>query len=371
VPERFENINLLRAFAATAVVVYHVIEYRKWESFPVDGPLVTFRLGWIGVDLFYVISGFVITTSALALWRADPRRFARRYWAHRISRIVPLYVLTGVLWIALFKPDFFDANVHAWLWQIVAHLAFVHTFTPWTFGSIDGVNWTLAIEMQFYLTVALLAPWMARTSPWRIWLACIAIAWAWRAAMVVIVGPLGPSGLFVGVMQLPGVLDEFGAGVFLARLLDRGGAASLRSGLAWLAGAVAAGVACMSVYWPHSSYWDLPLMVIFWRTLLGVFFLCVVAAAVRLPPIAEHKALEPIRYLGVISYGIYLWHLFAVRYVEHNHAITSLQALVVALGLTFALAIASWHALERPILTWGRRFGERAGRWPAAAAAKL
>ena len=81
--ERFENINLLRAFAATAVVVYHVIEYANWSSFPADGPLLTFRIGWIGVDLFFVISGFVITRSALALWRQDPATFARRYWARR------------------------------------------------------------------------------------------------------------------------------------------------------------------------------------------------------------------------------------------------------------------------------------------------
>jgi peptidoglycan/LPS O-acetylase OafA/YrhL len=52
VNERFENVNLLRAFAATAVVVYHVIEHGKWADFPYTGPLLTFRIGWIGVDLF-------------------------------------------------------------------------------------------------------------------------------------------------------------------------------------------------------------------------------------------------------------------------------------------------------------------------------
>ena len=50
--ERFENINLLRAFAAISVVVFHVILYMKWEAFPIEGPLLVFRIGWIGVDLF-------------------------------------------------------------------------------------------------------------------------------------------------------------------------------------------------------------------------------------------------------------------------------------------------------------------------------
>ncbi len=365
--ERFENVNLLRAFAATAVVVYHVIEYRQWQSFPIDGPLVIYRIGWIGVDLFYVISGFVITWSALALWRQDPARFARRYWARRLARIVPLYVLTCALWVALFKPDFFDQSVRGWLWQIVSHLTFTHTFSGRTFGSIDGVNWTLAIEMQFYCAVALLVPWLARTPGWRIWLGCIAIAWAWRAAMYFILGPAVQSRLFFGVMQLPGVLDEFGAGIFLACILDRGTGPQPIAGAIWTAAAIVTGTLCMSLYWSHSSYWDLPAMVIFWRTLAGAFFLCVVAAAVRLPSFAESWPLQPIRYLGVVSYGIYLWHLFAIRYVQSVPEMTPAQALAVGLGLTLALAMLSWHAFERPILEWGRSLGGRAAGGPSPA----
>ena len=86
--QRFENINLLRAFAAIAVVVYHVIETMNWSAFPINGPLLTFRIGWIGVDLFFVISGFVITRSALALYRQDGAEFWRRYWAGSPTKTV-------------------------------------------------------------------------------------------------------------------------------------------------------------------------------------------------------------------------------------------------------------------------------------------
>jgi len=147
--DRFENINLLRAFAATAIVVYHVIEYANWSSFPTGGPLLTFSIGWIGVDLFFVISGFVITRSALALWRKDPAAFAGRYWARRAARIVPLYMLTCTLWVVLFKRNWFDHDTTHLLWQIASHMTFTHSFWPVTYSSIDGVNWTLALEMQF------------------------------------------------------------------------------------------------------------------------------------------------------------------------------------------------------------------------------
>jgi len=366
VSERFENINLLRAFAAMAVLVYHVIELRPWPAFPIDGPLVVFRIGWIGVDLFYVISGFVITLSALALRRRDPERFARRYWARRLARIYPLYLVTCVLWVAFFKPDFFDASVKAWAWQIVSHLAFLHTLTPWTFGSINGANWTLAIEMHFYVAVALLVPWIARTPGWRIWLGCIAIAWAWRGAMVAILGTASPSQLFQAVAQLPGVIDEFGAGIFLACLVDRGGAPSARAGLAWTAAAVAVGTVCMGVYWSHASYWDVPAMVIGWRTLNAAFLLCVVAAAVHLPELVRMLPVRPIRYLGVVSYGVYLWHLFAIRWVQGSPALEPAQALAAVIGVAVALAALSWHTFERPILERGRRYDGGAPRSPVA-----
>lgn len=159
---RCENINLLRAFAAIGVVVYLVIELTNWTAFPSTGPLLAFRVGGFGVDLFFVISGLVITRSALALWQRDRSTFRRHYWSHRLSRIVPLYVLTGALWIAFFWPGFFSEAPQRIIGQIVSHLTFTHSFWPSTFDSIDGVNWTLALEMQFYLAVALLVPWIAR-----------------------------------------------------------------------------------------------------------------------------------------------------------------------------------------------------------------
>ena len=358
---RFENINLLRAFAATAVVVYHVIGFTNWKTFPGEGPFLTFRVGWIGVDLFFVISGFVITRSATALWRQDPVAFWRNYWARRLSRIVPLYVLTGALWVALSKPGFFEQPARA-LWQIAAHLTFTHNFWQRTFDSIDGVNWTLALEMQFYLAVALLVPWLARTPGWRIWLYCILIAWAWRATMYYFFGHLTPYLFFMHLMQLPAALDEFGAGIFLAKILDRYSRPGPIAGWIWALAAVVIGTVCMALYWPRTSYWDLPGMVIFWRTLLGVLFLCVVAAAVFLPSFAEMWPLRSVRYLGEVSYGIYLWHLFAILACIRILDATPMQALGTALGLTLLMAATSWHFFEKPILEYGRSFDTRGSR---------
>ncbi len=353
--ERFDNVDLLRAFAATAVVVYHVIEYAKWTDFPISGPLVTFRIGWIGVDLFFVISGFVITRSALGLWRADPSAFQSRYWVRRLTRIVPLYVLTCALWVVLYKRGLWDEPVTHWLWHLGSHLTFTHTFWPVTYNSIDGVNWTLGIEMQFYLLIAVLVPWIVRTPGWRIWLACIAIALAWRGTMVHFFGHYEPVRLFTRVMQLPGALDEFGAGIFLAKLLDDRSAPRLRDGALWVVAAIASGGVCFGIYWTY-SYWDVPAMVTFWRTSLGVFFLCVVAAAVYLPNVARTWPLRPVRYLGEVSYGIYLWHLFAIEACLRIVGLGPVEFLLATLTFTLLAASASWHFFEKPLLDFGRRF---------------
>jgi peptidoglycan/LPS O-acetylase OafA/YrhL len=356
--DRFENINLLRAFAATAVVVYHVVELTSWKTFPATGPLVTFRIGWIGVDLFFVISGFVITASALALYQRGHAEFHRKYWIRRLCRIVPLYLLTGALWIALFDPAFFRQPVRDWIGSLAAHVTFTHTFWASTFDSIDGVNWTLGIEMQFYLLISLTIPWIARTAGWRIWIYCVLVAWAWRATMFYVSAPVDAHSLFMRVIQLPGTLDEFGAGIFLAKTMRSRSAPRVGSGLAWTGAAAVAGVVCMSLYWPHADYWDKPGMVIFWRTSLGAFFLCAVGAAVHLPSYRRIWPLGALHYVGEVSYGVYLWHLFAIELWLHVGGFTSSEVLMLTLGLTLVLASVSWHFFERPILEFGRKLSE-------------
>ena len=355
VPVRFDNVNLLRAFAALAVVVYHVIEHGRWTSFPVAGPLLAFRIGWIGVDLFFVISGFVIAYSALALYRRDPARFAKDYWLRRLTRILPLYVATMAAWIAFEWPHFFAQPAGLWVRQLATHLTFTHIFWLDTHSAIDGVNWTLAIEMQFYLLVALLIGWIDRAPGWRIWLYGILVSWSWRACMWIVFGYTDTWPLFTRVTQLPGVLDEFGAGIFLAKWLIERRARPPFEATLWILGACATGYFAMSLFWPRATYWTYPGMVVFWRTAFAAFILCLVGAAVALPQALARRWLRPVDYLGEVSYGIYLWHLFAIQAVIHVAGMREVPALVAVLGLTILAAALSWHFLEQPFMALARR----------------
>ena len=84
----FPTIEVLRGFAALSVVIYHVVELFSWKDFPLTGPLLWFRAGWMGVDLFFVISGFVIGIAAFSgIDKHSDKTFRWHFFRRRIVRI--------------------------------------------------------------------------------------------------------------------------------------------------------------------------------------------------------------------------------------------------------------------------------------------
>lgn len=361
-PNQFENIHLLRGFAALSVVVYHVIEILPWKSFPMTpAPMLWFWVGWMGVDLFFVISGFVIALSAIRLLRAQPEAFARTFVRHRAARILPLHYLTMAVTIAfaghalVAHPEFMK--------HLLTHVFMVHNIDPATHGSINGANWSVGTEAQFYFLVLLTIRWLAVVNPWRLLATGILIAWAYRATVVVAVGATdgGVAQLFVYSTQLVGMLDEFACGIFLARLvLDDGTTASafprfMRNPWFWVLGTLAVFGAMWSVYWRNAEYWNDWRMVTFFRTAFGLSFMFVVGTAVfvRIPDVLRRFVLPPFFYLGEISYGIYLWHVGVISGLKRLDVADPLTFLCATLAIVIALASMSWHLLEKPLI---RRF---------------
>jgi peptidoglycan/LPS O-acetylase OafA/YrhL len=373
---RFPMIDVLRAFAALTVVVFHVIAHYHWTSFPTSGPAVWFRAGGMGVDLFFVISGFVIALSAFSLLSrtGGGANFAISFAGARLARITPLHYLTCLLFLIFVQPAvIFDPRI----WQqVVTHALFIHNFFLMTFGGIDGPNWSVATEMQFYVMMLLIAPWLIRAD-WRVILiGGVGIAWIWRLGAFCFIPTTGKWGsfpLFVGVSQLPGMLDEFTLGILLARFIRS------RHGRRWLAGpmpirfAVAATAAAatlwlaMAIYWRNSTFWNSGPMVVCSKTLLGLAWMLVILAACSVNSRVVLAVSAPLRYLGTISYGIYLWHLPVLLAVRTVRWVTPPTALVYVIGLTLILASGSWHCFELPIM---RRVRQRLQRRESRIAAR-
>jgi peptidoglycan/LPS O-acetylase OafA/YrhL len=359
----FPLIDVLRGFAALSVVVFHVIAHFNWTSFPISGPLVWFRIGGMGVDLFFVISGFVIALSAFArLSRGGFADFVRSFSRARIARIVPLYYLTGLVFIVFIQPELvFVPDI--WK-QVLSHGLFVHSWFLMHQGGINGVNWSVSVEMQFYLLMLLSAPWLRRANWLLIGMGGVAVAWSWRAGVYLLVDPNGQWGtfpIFVYTTELPGMLDEFAAGVLLARIiLSPKGQALLmwarpRPWVLPVAATIAVTVA-LQIYWRNSTYWNSGVMVIAFKTVLAVACAVVVlsACALQYPMVVQLTA--PLRYLGTISYGIYLWHLPIIFALKRVSWVEGPKALPAVIMLTLLFASLSWHFFERPLM---QRFGSR------------
>ena len=352
----FPNINLLRAFAALLVLVYHVIELGPWRDFPSAGSLLTFRAGWVGVDLFFVISGFVIGLTAIRLYREGGSDYRRTFMRRRLARIVPLYVLTSVAFLVVLQPAVLSLPWPKLAVQLVSHLLFLHNLHPALHGAINGPNWSVAAEMQFYVLVMLAAPLLSRIDVRVLLVGGVLIAWLSRALAFWATRDFeNPLPRFVYATQVPSMLDAFAIGLAIARLhldgtLRRWTAHSLRPTL--IASAFVFTLALDVVwhtYWSSTDYWNDAAMVVFWRTGLATAFGSLVLLASLLPDVA--RFVRPLDYLGVVSYGIYLWHLPVIlTLTAHSVAGSPMTLLLWTLAVVIALSALSWHLVERPLI---------------------
>ncbi len=345
--QRFPLVDLLRGFAALLVVFYHVLVHRPWPNFDITGMGKLPMMGWVGVDLFLVISGFVIGKTAID-GHCSGMPWRQRYLHRRIVRIVPLYFATLAAWLFLVNPA---TLTYGWasVYQIAMHLGFVHNMWHETHGSINPPSWSVGLEMQFYVLVVFCAPWLARSSISKILLVWIGIATVWKFASTFLLPPGSsiPIIQFIYASQLPGVLDQFGFGIVIAKLL-REDALQFTWRRLIVSGAIAGTL--LTVAWisigTGESYWSSTITIVFWRTLVCAGFAALIACVVMIPH-SGGWITRPFRYLGEISYGIYLWHIPVLATLLLKTQWQGLQLLWGTAACTVTLAALSWHGFEK------------------------
>ncbi len=154
--KHIDIIDALRAIAALSVFWYHLSGFKAWT---IPGLHESGRYGWLGVQVFFAISGFIIPYS-LSQVDYRPRSFGR-FLAKRVVRLDPPYLATIVMivaysYLASRTPLHQGEPFHIPVRRVLAHLFYLNTFLglPW----LADVFWTLAIEFQYYIAVGLLYP---------------------------------------------------------------------------------------------------------------------------------------------------------------------------------------------------------------------
>ena len=161
---RLQSIDALRGVAALGVVLYHAVLQTQNAvpqnilQWPVRGGIFLSSLGYIGVFLFFVISGFCIHlqwAKSRAAGRPSPIEFGP-FWKRRIRRLYPPYIIALVLFMVLAAITSGINVTHFFVYDVVMHLLMLHNLDTQTCYSINGVFWTLAVEEQLYLAYFLL-----------------------------------------------------------------------------------------------------------------------------------------------------------------------------------------------------------------------
>ena len=365
-PLFFPHINFLRAFAALSILVYHVIVLFPWKNFP-SSPFVMrwFISGWMAVDLFFVISGFVIMLSVLRLNEAyNYKRAQKIFMIRRLARICPLYFLTCIIFIVFVRPQIL--LLPGLSFHLITHLLFIHNWFYVTHGSINGPNWSVAVEMQFYMLIFLFWRFFSKVKVKSLMVIALFSSLVTRTIVYFLAQfyHKPPFWEFIYAAQVPGMLDEFAMGMVLAKMVfkDFYFLQRLRKTSNYMLLFLFTGffVFCIQfIYWKFAQYWNFWFMAILWRPALGYSFFLILLWAVLIP--ATNKTLSNIIYriffyLGEISYGIYLWQLPIILSLKRAGIKNPHKFLFLTLLFVVVFSVLSWEFLEKPLIKIARKY---------------
>lgn len=364
---RLRSIDALRGAAALGVVLYHAVE--QGDKVVPNGlakyPVRLFQLGssfgYIGVFLFFVISGFCIHLQwarARASNQEPHIRFGA-FWKRRIRRLYPPYILALLIFLFMTATSAGISVTRFFVYDIVLHLLMLHNLDPKTCYSINGVFWTLAIEEQLYLAYFLLL-FLRRRWGWGLTLAvCLLARVGWMVFSHVV---WLKTGIGVPVPEAAAshwftwALGAIGVEAWLGLIKLPKWSRDLRLGTVLIVGASAVSYFLPSI--SKETIWhDFGWFVM--HPIWGIGFFIVVNRAVLAENAWIRQAKLPslisvFTTLGVFSYSIYLTHELTImeswRWIEPQSWQIQNVFLVIVPATILVAWIFFWFC-ERPFMS--------------------
>lgn len=367
-PLKLTWVVYLRAVAALWVFAYHI-----WLAMggvtvrfglPTDfsfGMRSIFRAGYQGVDLFFVLSGFVIAWPYVVRRHTLLDRYeVVDFYQRRYLRIAPVYYCTLIVAVTLIGLRLLPGNLDAW--SIAAHLAFAENFYPNWVASILGTYWTLPTEIHFYLLFPFLLRFIDVDRPLRLALCLLAFAIGYRYLAYWLTTKYGISTIWT-TGYLPGRIDQFGCGIAAACAVATWAPAqgAIRKTTVVLTGILAIGCLVLVArnaserfdlwYFIGASLSGAAIALFVWS--MGVL----AKNKEQMGPTSAKRPAHGVLYaLGEASLSIYLWHMLFIELSLvasarwHLGATAKALMLFATIPITILVSLLTYRLIEAPII---------------------
>jgi peptidoglycan/LPS O-acetylase OafA/YrhL len=327
------------------------------------------RAGWVGVDLFFVLSGFLIT--GILLDAKGNSHFFRNFYMRRSLRIFPLYFGVLFAYFVVFPSlmpvsEKFELLIsdQIWYWTYLVNILIVRENWP----SFNDINhfWSLAVEEQFYLFWPLVIFLVRRRSLVLICLFCIISSLAIR------VGLRLADNATAAYVLTPARMDALAVGALLALIVRQPGGLSRLAQWAWPTAGVSAVALLMIFVWKRELNADDAVVQIVGYPLLAALFGALLIIAILSTPdsaIGKFFTSKTLMFFGRYSYALYVFHHPIILFMRRrgigadsfptlmgSHLPVLLLIIAVATAATISLALLSWYLWEAPFLRLKRFF---------------
>jgi len=320
----FPSLDGLRAMSVLLVMFNHV-----------HGAVPSWIYGPLGVDVFFVLSGFLITTLMLREKERKGNVSLRGFYTRRFFRIIPVYLFTVLLYFVAVhvthdpvKTAQFNAAL-PWL------LSFLQEYRPASAGNILGHAWTLGIEEKFYI----------------VWPLLLVALYPFRGRALLCLGAI-----FISILFLPHVYARSYDGLLIGAILAIALSASGRIAIARALASIPDSVLCVLLAGTYLlSGYSSNFVLLFSGTVA-----LLVASLVLREGLPRRLLEAPVLvFIGKRSYAMYLIHVLVLNLVEKIEPASLVEngipTVCVAYGLTLAGASLMYVAIERPCIALGRR----------------
>ncbi len=358
---RIPELDGLRAIAILMVISFHYINNQLINSSgfvaKILGKLTSF--GWVGVDLFFVLSGFLIGSNLIG--NKGSKNYFSTFYIRRVVRIIPNYYLLILLFsiicsIPFFSSDYFLTGnnvIPKWAYLLMIHNIFMAHLQ--NFGNISiSITWSIGVEEQFYIIFPILVYYLKEK-----WLPYVLV-------LAIVIAPLIRmqfTNWIPAYVLLPCRMDSIAFGALIAYTNHSFSLTAIVK--KWIVPIVLVlAVDCLICAYLYIRFSDLG---VFKNTLFAILFsgLIIFALVYKNSIYGAVLRYRTLVWIGTISYSLYLFHDIILGLCHRIFSISgeglfsnlkgisvSVLALIISIGFSWLV----YKKLETPFVSWGKRF---------------